>query len=117
MEHLTLMMKKHRIDTDGVIRRLGGNEKLYLTICKKFLSDISYSSVLEAVKKEDYMEARRHIHTLKGVAVNLGFIYLYSLCSRLLTELDQQNSYMFNKDLISLGQEYDFIISILKENF
>ena len=117
MEQLTINMKKHRIDTDGVIGRLGGNEKLYLSICKKFLNDVSYSSIQQAIIEGDYIEARRHIHTLKGVAVNLGFIYLYSLCSRLLTELDEQNLYLFHKDLICLGQEYDFIVSILKENF
>lgn len=117
MEQLTKKMKEHRIDTDGVIARLGGKEKLYLTICKKFLNDISYPSVWEAVNKEDYKEAGKHIHTLKGVAVNLGFIYLSSLCNRLLTELEQQNFNLFNKDLISLGQEYDIIISILNENF
>jgi HPt (histidine-containing phosphotransfer) domain-containing protein len=117
MELLTKKMKDHKIDTDGVIARLGGNEKLYIAICKKFLNDISYPSVWEAVNKGDYEQARKHIHTLKGVAVNLGFLYLSSLCNHLLTEMEQQNFNLFNKDLISLAQEYDIIISILKENF
>lgn len=117
MEQLTLKMKEHRIDADGVIARLSGNEKLYLTICKKFRNDISYPSVLQAVSKGDYIEVGKHIHTLKGVAANLGFIYLSSLCNRLLAELEQQNFNLFNKDLISIGQEYDIIISLLNENF
>jgi HPt (histidine-containing phosphotransfer) domain-containing protein len=117
MEQMTKKLKEHRIDTDGVIARLGGKENLYLTICKKFLYDISYPTFWEAVNKGDFEEARKHIHTLKGVAVNLGFIYLSSLCNRLLIELEQQNFILFNKDLLSLSQEYDIIISILNENF
>jgi HPt (histidine-containing phosphotransfer) domain-containing protein len=117
MEQMTKKMKEHRIDTDSVIARLGGKENLYLTICKKFLHDINYASIWDAVDQGYYEEARKHIHTLKGVAANLGFIYLSSLCNRLLTELEQQNFNLFNKDLISLSQEYDIIVSILNENF
>ncbi len=117
MEQLTLKLKEHRIDTDGVIARLGGKENLYLTICKKFINDNSYPSAQKAFKAGDFIEAEKHIHTLKGVAANLGFIYLQALCNRLLTELEQLNFNLFNHDLISLGQEYDIIISILNENF
>ncbi len=117
MEQITIKMKEHGIDTDGVISRLGDKEMLYLSICKKFLNDTSYPSAREAIKKGDYIEAQIHLHTLKGVAANLGFIYLHALCNRLLTELEQESLSYFNRDLISLGQEYEIIISILNENF
>lgn len=116
MELLTMKMKEHGIDTDGVITRLDGKEKLYLTICNKFLGDTSYPSIREAINKGDYIEAQIHIHTLKGVAANLGFIYLHALCNRLLSDLEQKAFSSFNRDLISLGQEYDIIISILNKN-
>ncbi len=112
-----MKLKEHRIDTDGVIARLGGKENIYLTICKKFINDNSYSSAREAIKKGDFTEAGKCIHTLKGVAANLGFIYLHALCNNLLNELENLDFNLFNHDFISLGQEYDIIISILKENF
>ncbi len=116
MEPMTKKMKQHGIDTEGVIARLGGKEKLYLTICKKFLDDPSFSSIQEAISKGDYTKAKLHIHTLKGVAANLGFSYLHALCSHLLTELEQEALGSFYRDLIHLDQEYNIITSILKEN-
>ncbi|MDF2907999.1 MAG: Hpt protein [Herbinix sp.] len=113
MEQMCRKLKEHGIDIDGVIERLGGNKMLYLTICKKFVSDKSYPSIIEALAAGNLTEAHDHIHTLKGVAANLGFIYLYALCNRLLTELEQKELICFEQDIRKLIQECDFLISIL----
>ncbi|MGN0466947.1 MAG: Hpt domain-containing protein [Lachnospiraceae bacterium] len=51
----------------------------------KFLSDPSYESLCESLEKEDYGEAFRAAHTLKGVCQNLCFKRL-SESAALLTE-------------------------------
>ncbi len=113
MEQISKKLIEHGIDTNGVIERLGGNKKLYLTICKKFVQDKSYPAIKKAVAAGDLMEAGTHIHTLKGVAANLGFIYLYSLCNRLLDELKHNETKYFEMDILKLCQECDLLISIL----
>jgi HPt (histidine-containing phosphotransfer) domain-containing protein len=113
MEQICRKLKEHGIDIDGVTERLGGNKNLYLTICKKFVHDRSYPLIKETLAEGNLSEAQVHIHTLKGVAANLGFIYLYALCNRLLTQLEQKELICFEKDIQKLSQECDLIISIL----
>ena len=72
---------KGRLQSDNLIKR-------FVT---KFLSDTSYERLFTAVKDEDYEEAFRFAHTLKGVCQNLNFRKL-SESSSLLTE------YLRNKD-------------------
>lgn len=113
MEQIYRKLKEHGIDTDGVTERLGGNKMLYLTICKKFINDKSYPSIKKAFASGDLTEAQIQIHTLKGVAANLGFIYLYALCNRLLDLLKEKEMKYLEPDFIRLCQECDLLISIL----
>ena len=113
MEQLCRQLREHGVDTEGVTERLGGNKKLYLSICKKFVYDKSYPSLKVALAAGDLLEAQVHIHTLKGVAANLGFIYLYALCNRILDEIKHKEMKYFELDIQKLSQECDLLISIL----
>lgn len=115
MKTLCKRLKEHGVDTDGVINRLGKNESLYLSICLKFLSDRSYPLLQEALKAGNLEEVRAQIHTLKGVAANLGFLYMHALCKHILVFLDQNNRPPLEQDLRSLSQEYHILIAILSE--
>ncbi len=114
MKLLCLKMKEAGIDTDSVINRLGGNIKLYMSICLKFINDPTYQCIMQAVSKNNLPEAGMHIHTLKGVAANLGFVKLQSLCVKLLEELKNNKDSDFHKDICLLKKEYCSLISILK---
>ncbi len=113
MEQIYQKLKEHGIDTDGVTERLGGNYRLYLTICEKFVYDKSYPSLKEALSSDDLTAAGTHLHTLKGVAANLGFLILHELCNCLLEDLKQNRLDRFNLDIQKLCLECDQIISIL----
>lgn len=116
MELLYKKLKEHGVDTDSVITRLGGNEPLYLSICKKFLFDTSYPKLKEALSSGSISEARMHIHTLKGVAGNLGFQYMHALCKHILAAMEQCEFKYFEHDINCLSDEYQLIIAILSEN-
>ncbi|MDF2485130.1 MAG: hypothetical protein K0R46_1298 [Herbinix sp.] len=113
MEQLCRKLRELGVDTDGVIARLGGNEQLYLSICRKFINDASFLSAKNAFTSGDFMDAQVHIHTLKGVSANLGFSMIHSICERLLTELDQYDLEKFNEDMNILTREYDKIIALI----
>ncbi len=115
MKNLYRRLTEHGVNTDEVINRLGKNENLYLSICLKFLSDQSYPLFQKALKAGDLSEARMQIHTLKGVAANLGFVYLNALCKHILAILDQNDYPHLEQDLKSLSQEYHILIAILSE--
>ena len=73
-------------DYDDVVRRLMG-EKLVRKFLLKFLDDKSYADLERTLGEEDYKEAFRAAHTLKGVAANLAFTELMECVSELTEQL------------------------------
>ena len=61
---------------EDVLRRLR-SEVLIRKFTLKFLEDQSYSLLKQALGDNNYEEAFRGAHTLKGVCQNLGFDNLY----------------------------------------
>ena len=104
------------IDVGGVVKRLGGNETLYLTICNKFTNDPNYQIFREALSLEDYQSAELRIHTLKGVAANLGFVRLEIISKALLQDIRDRELTTLRQDIYSLNEEYNRIITVLTED-
>ena len=59
-------------DWDGIKRRLG-NDALIAKLSLKFLSAKEYSEIGDAINNRDWEKAFLNAHTLKGVALNLGY--------------------------------------------
>ena len=72
-------------DWDGIKRRLG-NDALIAKLSLKFLSAKEYSEIGDAISNRDWEKAFLNAHTLKGVALNLGYNELAKAASAL-TEL------------------------------
>lgn len=114
MEHIINRLNEIGVDTDSVIARLGENEQLYISICIKFIKDPNYQLFQDALLLRDWDAAEEYIHTLKGVAVNLGFIRLQLLCRTLYDKITNGESLFLKETLIAFSEEYDRIITILK---
>ena len=71
-------------DYAGVTSRLP-TERMVQKFVLKFLNDGSYDLLLRSMETEDYAEAFRAAHTIKGVCQNLSFTKLYT-SSHALTE-------------------------------
>ncbi|MBP3966309.1 response regulator [Paenibacillus lignilyticus] len=63
-----------KLDSEGVITRLGGNSALYNRILALFITNHSeaIAQILQAVHEGDLNKAKRLVHTLKGVAFDIG---------------------------------------------
>lgn len=59
------------------------SERLVEKFVLKFLADPSYASLTASMAAENYEEAFRAAHTIKGVAQNLSFTALYQSASAL----------------------------------
>lgn len=100
---------KERISDDAIIKKF----------VVKFLSEPSYANLCQALECEDYEEAFRAAHSLKGVSVNLGFQRL-SNSSGVLTEYlrgkeKQQIDKMKWKELFeSLSEDYKKVVDAIK---
>lgn len=69
-------------DYDEVLGRLR-SEKLVQKFVLKFLQDGSYKLLVDSMAAENYAEAFRAAHTIKGVCQNLSFTQLYKSSSAL----------------------------------
>ena len=69
-------------DYAGVTSRLP-TERMVQKFVLKFLNDGSYDLLLRSMEAEDYAEAFRAGHTIKGVCQNLDFTRLYQSSSEL----------------------------------
>ena len=69
-------------DYQGVMGRLS-SERMVQKFVLKFLNDGSYDLLLRSMEEENYAEAFRAAHTIKGVCQNLDFTTLYQSSSQL----------------------------------
>lgn len=69
-----LIPKIAGVDTVRGLERLGGNLELYMRLLRMFRVDYAHAvkDIRSAVQKNDMELARRLVHTLKGVAAQIG---------------------------------------------
>lgn len=63
-------------EVDDVLDRLDGDTELYLSCLSKLVSDQSIVTLRQAVADKDDKTGERAVHTLKGMALNLGLLPL-----------------------------------------
>ena len=59
------------------------SEKMVRKFALKFLKDTSYELLTRSLEEENYEEAFRAAHTIKGVCQNLSFTKLYASSNKL----------------------------------
>lgn len=69
-------------DYEGVLGRMR-SERMIQKFVLKFLNDGSYDLLIRSMEEQNYEEAFRAAHTIKGVCQNLGFDRLYQSSSQL----------------------------------
>lgn len=69
-------------DYESAVARLM-TERVVQKFIIRFLDDASYELLCRSIEEEDYNEAFRAAHTLKGVCQNLSFTKLYESSARL----------------------------------
>lgn len=101
-------------DYEGTLGRLS-SEKLVQRFALKFLADESFSTLQRAMEEENYEEAFRAAHTLKGVGMNLGFTGLFTISDMLTEELRGAKKPSDDTLLGKVGAEYERTVALLKE--
>lgn len=77
------------VDVKGGVRRVAGDDLLYVELLNKYLNQFSNTDreLRKALALEDNKEAIRCVHSLRGVAGNLGVTALYEKASQLEKQL------------------------------
>ncbi len=100
-------------DYEGVLQRMAGKEALVQRFALKFLKDTSYSDLKNALTDEDYENAFRASHTLKGVASNLGFVKIVDSAHSLTEQLRGGSKPENDNDFTELSAAYEETIAML----
>lgn len=82
------------IDLEFGLSQLNGNKTLFLRLLQKFADEYQHSEdkLNTMLQNGQWQEAKTHLHTLKGVAGNLGITRLHQACKQTETELKAQSA-------------------------
>lgn len=100
-------------DYQGVLGRLT-SERMVQKFVLKFLNDGSYDLLLRSMAEENWQEAFRAAHTIKGVCQNLSIDKLQSSSSRLCESL--RNGYTPEADNLAeeVAADYQLTVSAIQ---
>ncbi len=94
------------VNLEEVLERFVDNEELYFNCIEKFKLNPYYDNFEESFREGDVHAAFEAIHTLKGVAGNMGFSWLYGKCAEV-TEILRAGSLNVSPELLfDLKEEY-----------
>ena len=91
------------------------SEKMVQKFVLKFLNDGSYDLLIRSMEEENYTEAFRAAHTIKGVCQNLDFTRLYKSSSALSEALRNGFTPEAPALLEQVRADYDQTVSAIRE--
>lgn len=104
---------------EGVKQRISKEEMIEKFVLK-FLLDPSYELLCRSLEDENYEEAFRAAHSLKGVSQNLSFISLEASSSALTELLRNSNEKQIDKEqckelLIRVSSDYKAVVEAVRK--
>lgn len=102
-------------DYQGVLGRLVKDERIEKYL-RKFADGNYFAEIIEAINGEQWEDAFRNVHSLKGMSLNLGFENLHKksdvLCEELRPCVKPEND--ITQMVADVGEEYDTVIGAIK---
>ncbi|GAB3037170.1 Hpt domain-containing protein [Bowmanella dokdonensis] len=110
------MQAKEYFDSPFAIEQLGGDEPLLCRLLDRFVEQYATSAgeVAELLQQGQWQQARQLVHTVKGVAGNLGMRPLYQT-SNALEQLLKQKSPDSAAQLVHYRQDLQLTLEALNE--
>ena len=102
-------------DWDAVIGRFAGNEGLLRKFVNKFRDDVTYHNLNQVAYTHDYDQILLHAHTLKGVALNLGFDNLGKAAAKIVTNVREERFDDIPDNFETLKREHEMVLKLLSQ--
>ena len=105
-------------DYESVRKRIPG-DKIIIKFLIKFLSEPSYEKLCRTLEEEDYKEAFRAVHSIKGISANLVFPALLDSSGMLTEYLREQDKHPVDKNKCMeyfdvITKDYKVVIDAVK---
>ena len=104
-------------DVQGAIRRMGGDESLYVACLTMFLEDPTMAQLNEAVNARAWDDAFTAAHALKGLAGNMGFVPLMHSTGQLVVMIRGGRTKEIGEYLAQVNSSYRDITDAIRGNF
>ena len=108
------LLENAGIKCEEAIYRFSGNEEMFESFLKKFLTDPSYGKLEAAIKAGDYKEAFSAGHTLKGVTANLGINSVYEVLNPLVEALRHEDKVPYDEMFAKVTQAHEKICDVIR---
>lgn len=120
-ENFRRQLEENGVEVGSTINRFMGNEAMYLKFLGKFLEDKNCINIGKNLEEENYEEAYKCAHTLKGVAANLGLEPLQKTVAVLVEELrgkknEEVDSKRADEEWQKVKKTYEQIFDIISKN-
>ncbi len=114
-------LEENGADVEATLNRFMGNDAIYQKFLGKFPSDPNYENLGTNIESENYEEAYKCAHALKGVVGNLGLTPIYEAVSTLVEELRNKanadvDAARANEEWQQIKVVYEKFIAIINEN-
>lgn len=120
-EKFRRQLEESGADVEATLKRFMGNDAIYLKFLGKFPNDPNYANLGSNMESENFEEAYKCAHALKGVVGNLGLTPIFDNVSVLVEEL--RNKTNAEVDAAAADGEwqkvktvYEQFIGIINEN-
>lgn len=80
---ITELVDVAKLNKEETLDRFMDNEALYMKFLVKFLEDDTYNKLVASIEADDHEQSLRCVHTLKGLASNLGLAELSEIASEM----------------------------------
>lgn len=120
-ELLKQKLVENGVDVEGTLHRFMGNEALFMKFLTKFKDDPNYMNLKTCLDNEDFEEAFKAAHTLKGVSANLGLTSIIEPVSALTELLRGKAASEVDVEQVAvqrdvLEEAYQILIRLLEES-
>lgn len=117
---MSICDKREELEAAGIrvnetLERFMGNEQLMEKFIRRFSEDQTMDKLGEHIAAGNWEEAFKSVHTLKGVAGNLGMMELYQCASVLTEKLRMQDIGGVPEHFTELKTLYDRLIAAIAE--
>lgn len=104
------------VDVDLALRTMGGFEHIYEKVIETFLYEQrTLVDDLSRSLKEDYQEARRLVHSCKGISQNLGSKRLFEVSSDFEEAILNRDMGLINDYFISFKDLFNIVVDDLQK--
>lgn len=111
---LMIELKNINVDTDNTIKRFAGNAGLFKKFLMKFPQDISFDNLTQAISENNTEDMISAVHTLKGVAGNLGLTRVYESSAKMTELLRKGDMDAAMAEYNEVKEAHEEICSLLK---